>query len=131
MAKRMLLVSEDAMKRLQPQQIPAAASARDSLDSEMNEILSNHSIPPEEKWKLYQQVLHRYLGVKDEPVKVEMTMPSKQEQSMDIGAVKQQQPLELKARPAEEGGYGDIAYRYAPTRFRNKVKQICDFISNN
>jgi hypothetical protein len=76
MARKMLLVPENAMKKL-----TAAVSRidggdsnkeRSDLDDEMTRILTDKTLKSAEKWKLYQQVLHRYLDVKDAPIKVTM-----------------------------------------------------------
>lgn len=64
-AKKMVVVPQELLSRVSGSQ---AASQSDStidgdLDSEMRRILEDKSTSDSDKWKLYQQVLRRYLHV--------------------------------------------------------------------
>ena len=66
--KRMVLVPEYTLERLQQQQkilTPPVTQTLRNLDVEMSEILSNKHLDDEEKAKLYNQALQRYLTFYD------------------------------------------------------------------
>jgi len=58
-AKKMLLVSPDVMNRVRG----LGDVAMDSLDEQMHKILNLKSISDVEKWKLYKEVLDKYLSL--------------------------------------------------------------------
>jgi len=64
----MVLVPENTLERMQRQQIltPPLTQTLKNLDSEMNDILSSKQLNDEEKAKLYNQVLQRYLTYYDQ-----------------------------------------------------------------
>ena len=56
---------------LQPQPRPKPpvdqrVKVMDTLDKNMNDIINRDDLPPDERLKLYDQSLHRYLNVHDE-----------------------------------------------------------------
>ena len=62
--RRMVLVPENKLERMQQRQqilTPPVTQTLKNLDSEMNDILSSKQLNDEEKAKLYNQVLQRYL----------------------------------------------------------------------
>ena len=66
--KRMVLVPEYTLERLQQRQkilTPPVTQTLRNLDVEMSEILSNKHLDDEEKAKLYNQALQRYLTFYD------------------------------------------------------------------
>ena len=76
----MVLAPEDTLERLQQrQQIlpPPVTQTLKNLDSEMGDILANKELDDEEKAKLYNQVLQRYLTFYDQrkgqPLHVKVT----------------------------------------------------------
>jgi len=81
-AKRMILVPENTLERLQQRQqiltLPMTQTLK-NLDSEMSDILSSEELDDEAKAKLYNQVLQRYLTYYDQrkgqPLHVKLTTP--------------------------------------------------------
>ena len=78
----MVLVPENAIERLQQRQqilTPPVTQTLKNLDSEMGDILSSNQLDDEEKAKLYNQVLQRYLTYYDQrkgqPLHVKLTTP--------------------------------------------------------
>ena len=78
--KRMVLVPEYTLERLQQQQkilTPQVTQTLRNLDVEMSEILSNKHLDDEEKAKPYNQALQRYLTFYDQwkaqPLHVKLT----------------------------------------------------------
>ena len=78
----MVLVPENTLERmLQRQQIltPPVTQTQKNLDSEMNDILYSKQLNDEQKAKLYNQVLQRYLTYYDQrkgqPLHVKLTTP--------------------------------------------------------
>jgi hypothetical protein len=57
----MVVVPQELIDRLRSDGGTAESSTSDSLDAEMNRILNDKRLDDREKWKLYQQVLQRYL----------------------------------------------------------------------
>ena len=67
--RRMVLVPENTLERMQQRQqilTPPVTQTLKNLDSEMNDILSSKQLNDEQKAKLYNQVLHRYLTYYDQ-----------------------------------------------------------------
>ena len=62
-ATKMALVPHDTIQQIQqhPTDISPAAKATFALDNEMKDILNRNDLPEEEKLKLYNQILSRYL----------------------------------------------------------------------
>ena len=81
--RRMVLVPENTLERMQQRQqilTPPVTQTLKNLDSEMNDILSSKQLNDEEKAKLYNQVLQRYLTYYDQrkgqPLHVKLATPS-------------------------------------------------------
>ena len=80
--KRMVLVPENTLERLQQRQqiltSPVTQTLK-NLDSEMGQILSSKELNDDEKARLYNQVLQRYLTYYDQrkgqPLQVKLTPP--------------------------------------------------------
>lgn len=78
----MVLVRENTLERLQQRQqilTPPIAQTLRNLDSEMTDILSSKVLDDEQKAKLYNQVLQRYLSYYDQrkgqPLHVKISTP--------------------------------------------------------
>lgn len=81
-SKKMILVPQDFFSKLNQQNKEQSGLTND-LDTEMGAILDNSELGEKEKWVRYQQMLQRYLKLKDQerqPLKVTME-ESKQEAS--------------------------------------------------
>jgi len=71
-AKKLALVDPKTLDQLQADreykviQRPAAAVAKTSLSLDIGRILNDQSIPDDEKVKLYQNALRRYVNIRDE-----------------------------------------------------------------
>ena len=80
--KRMVLVPENTLERLQQRQqiltLPVTQTLK-NLDGEMGQILSSKELDDDEKARLYNQVLQRYLTYYDQrkgqPLQVKLTAP--------------------------------------------------------
>ena len=67
--RRMVLVPENTLERMQQRQqilTPPVTQTLKNLDSEMNDILYSKELNDEQKAKLYNQVLQRYLTYYDQ-----------------------------------------------------------------
>ena len=80
--RRMVLVPENTLERLQQRQqilTPTVTQTLKNLDSEMGDILASKQLDDEEKAKLYNQMLRRYLTYYDQrngqPLHVKLTTP--------------------------------------------------------
>ena len=80
--RRMVLVPENTLERMQQRQqilTPAVTQFLKNLDIEMNDILYSKQLNDEQKAKLYNQVLQRYLTYYDQrkgqPLHVKLTTP--------------------------------------------------------
>ena len=80
--KRMVLVPENTLERLQQRQqilTPPVTQTLRNLDSEMTDILSSKELDDEQKARLYNQVLQRYLTYYDQrkgqPLHVKISTP--------------------------------------------------------
>ena len=80
--RRMVLVPENTLERLQQRQqilTPPVTQTLKNLDSQMGDILESKQLGDEEKAKLYNQVLQRYLTYYDQrkgqPLHVKLTTP--------------------------------------------------------
>jgi len=78
----MVLVPENTQERMQQRQkilTPPVTQTLKNLDSEMNDILYSKQLNDEQKAKLYDQVLQRYLTYyeqrKGQPLHVKLTSP--------------------------------------------------------
>ena len=56
----MVLIPENASAQMYSS-MKSVESHQTRLDNEMNQILSRTDLSIDEKWKMYQQALHRYL----------------------------------------------------------------------
>lgn len=78
-AKKMILVPHDLLLKLNQQKQNQSGLTND-LDTEMTTLLDNEDLGEKEKWVRYQQMLQRYLKVKEQerqPLKVTMEEESK------------------------------------------------------
>ena len=80
--RRTVRVSENTLERMQQRQqilTPPATQTLKILDSEMNDILDSKGLNDEQKAKLYNQVLPRYLTYyhqrKGQPLHMKLTTP--------------------------------------------------------
>ena len=80
--RRMVLVPENTLERLQQRQqilTPPVTQTLKNLESQMGDILESKQLGDEEKAKLYNQVLQRYLTYYDQrkgqPLHVKLTTP--------------------------------------------------------
>src|SRR5258705_7703855 len=74
-AKKMYLLPSVEFERMKPKQ-ESYAAATSSLDSELRQILQRDPLDEEEKARLYQQVLQRYLTLRqkrdEEPIRLKL-----------------------------------------------------------
>ena len=89
--RRMVLVPENTLERLQQRQqilTPPVTQTLKNLDSQMGDILENKQLDDEEKAKLFNQVLQRYLTYygqrKGQPLHVKLMTPKRTETSKPV-----------------------------------------------
>ena len=141
--KRMVLVPENTLERLQQRQqilTPPLTQTLKNLDSEMNEILSSKEIDDEEKAKLYNQVLQRYLSYynqrKEQPLHVKLATPkpietSKPEEIEETSTETTEQETIPSAVEEEVIQSLPKLYKAAARQLLDKIKQNRDVLHWN
>ena len=136
--KRMVLVPENTLERLQQRQqilTPPVTQTLKNLDSEMTEILSSKQLDDEEKAKLYNQVLQRYLTYYDQrkgqPLHVKLTTPKpmetpKPEESKEKETSKDSSELETIPTAVEQE-----VMKSVPKLYKTGARQLLDKIKEN
>ena len=136
-AKRMVLVPETTLERLQQRQqilTPPVTQTLKKLESEMGDILSSKQLDDEEKAKLYNQVLQRYLTYydqrKSEPLHVKLTTPKpvetpKQEEAKET--TEEPAPVEKRALSTVE----QEVMKSVPKLYKSGARQLLDKIKEN
>ncbi|KAL9973270.1 hypothetical protein ACROYT_G019700 [Oculina patagonica] len=135
-AKRMVLVPENTLDRLQQRQsilTPPVTQTLKNLDGEMNEILSSKELDDEQKAKLYNQVLQRYLTFYDQrkgqPLHVKLTTSKP--------AAEKPQPEESKESQQEEAqetistAVEQEVMKSVPKVYKTGARQLLDKIKEN
>ena len=136
--KRMVLVPENTLERLQQRQqilTPPVTQTLKNLDSEMTEILSSKQLDDEEKAKLFNQVLQRYLTYYDQrkgqPLHVKLTTPKpvetpKPEESKEKETSKDSSELETIPTAVEQE-----VMKSVPKLYKTGARQLLDKIKEN
>lgn len=135
--KRMVLVPEYTLERLQQQQkilTPPVTQTLRNLDVEMSEILSNKHLDDEEKAKLYNQALQRYLTFYDQrkaqPLHVKLTSSKAEEtplQQEKSDTLTESQPNET----SEDTAIEEEVMRSVPKVYKTGARQLLDKIKDN
>ena len=132
----MVLVPENTLERLQHRQqilTPPLTQSLRNLDTEMNEILSSKEIDDEQKAKLYNQVLQRYLSYYDQrkaqPLHVKLTTPK------PIETPKPEEIKETSTETAEEEtiptAVEQEVMKSVPKIYKTGARQLLDKIKDN
>ena len=133
-AKRMVLITENTLERLQNRQqilTPPLTQSLKNLDGEINEILSSKELDDEEKAKLYNQVLQRYLTYynqrKGQPLHVKLTTPKivenpKPEENKETESA----DVETIPTAVEQG-----VMKSVPKVYKTGARQLLDKIKEN
>ena len=135
-AKRMVLVPENTLERLQQRQqilTPPVTQALKNLDSEMTDILSSNQLDDEEKAKLYNQVLQRYLTYYDQrkgqPIHVKLTTPK------PVETPKQEEAKYTTEEPAPEkpvlSTVEEEVMKSVPKLYKSGARQLLDKIKEH
>ena len=142
--KRMVLVPENTLERLQQRQqilTPPVTQTLKNLDSEMGDILSSKQLDDEQKAKLYNQVLQRYLTYYDQrkgqPLHVKLTTskqvetPKPDEESKETS--KESTEVETIPSAVEEEVIESVPklYKAAARQLLDKIKQNRDVLHWN
>ncbi len=137
-AKRMVLVPENTLERLQQRQhilTPPVTQTLKNLDSEMTAILSSKQLDDEEKAKLYNQVLQRYLTYYDQrkgqPLHVKLTTAKsvetpKPEESKEKETSKDSSEFETIPTAVEQE-----VMKSVPKLYKTGARQLLDKIKEN
>ena len=134
--KRMVLVPENTLERLQQRQqilTPPVTQTLKNLDSEMTNTLSSTQLDDEEKAKLYNQVLQRYLTYYDQrkgqPLHVKLTTPKPVETPKPEGT------KETSEEPAPEktvlSTVEQEVMKSVPKLYKSGARQLLDKIKEN
>ena len=129
----MVLVPENTLERLQQRQqilTPPVTQTLKNLDSEMGDILSSKQLDDEEKAKLYNQVLQRYLTYYDQrkgqPLHVKVTTPKPTETSKPEESENPQEPAtEAETAPA---AVEQEVMKSVPKLYKTGARQLLDKI---
>ena len=140
----MVLVPENTLERLQQRQqilTPPVTQTLKNLDSEMGNILSSKQLDDEQKAKLYNQVLQRYLTYYDQrkgqPLHVKLTTskqvetPNPDEESKETS--KESTEVETIPSAVEEEVIESVPklYKAAARQLLDKIKQNRDVLHWN
>ena len=140
----MVLVPENTLERLQQRQqilTPPVTQTLKNLDSEMGDILSSKQLDDEQKAKLYNQVLQRYLTYYDQrkgqPLHVKLTTskqvetPNPDEESKETS--KESTEVETIPSAVEEEVIESVPklYKAAARQLLDKIKQNRDVLHWN
>ena len=135
-AKRMVLVPENTLERLQQRQrilTPPVTQTLKNLDSEMSDILSSNQLDDEEKAKLYNQVLQRYLTYYDQrkgqPIHMKLTTPK------PVDSPEQKEAKDTTEQPAPEKSVlstvEEEVMKSVPKLYKSGARQLLDKIKEH
>ena len=134
--KRMVLVPENTLERLQQRQqilTPPVTQTLKNLDSEMGDILSSKQLDDEQKAKLYNQVLQRYPTYYDQrkgqPLHVKLTTPKQVETSKPDEESKEtsKESTEVETFPSAV----EEVIKSVPKLYKAAARQLLDKIKDN
>ena len=135
--RRMVLVPENTLERMQQRKqilTPPMTQALKTLDSEMNDMLSSKQLYDEEKAKLYNQVLQRYLTYYDQrkgqPLHVKLATPKsletpKPEESKESSKESTEEETTIPTAVEEE------VMKSVPKIYKSGARQLLDKIKEN
>jgi len=135
---RMILVSENTLERMQQHQqilTPSVTQTLKNLDSEMNDILYCKRLNDEQKAKLYNQVLQRYLTYYDQqkgqPLHVKLTTPkpvetSKPEESEETSTESTPEAETIPSSAVEQEVMKSVPklYKAGARQLLDKIKEL-------
>ena len=126
----MVLVTENTLERLQQRQqilTPPVTQTLKNLDSEMTDILSSKQLDDEEKAKLYNQVLQRYLTYYDQrkgqPLHVKLTTPKPVETKPEASEKSQEPTTEVETIPS---AVEEEVIKSLPKLYKCRARQLLD-----
>ena len=133
----MVLVPENTLERLhQRQQIltPPVTQTLKNLDSEMTDILSSKQLDDEEKAKLYNQVLQRYLTYYDQrkgqSIHVKLTTPKPVETPKPEEESKETSKESTEAETTPSAVEQEVI-KSVPKLYKAGARQLLDKIKEN
>ena len=134
--KRMVLVPENTLERLQQRQqilIPPIIQTLKNLDSKITDILSSKELDDEQKARLYNQVLQRYLTYYDQrkgqPLHVKISTPKAVETPK---AEENEQPTEEPApEKAISSAVEQEVMKSVPKIYKAGARQLLDKIKEH
>ena len=134
--KRMVLVPENTLERLQQRQqilTPPVTQTLKNVDSEMTDILSSKQLYDEEKAKLYNQVLQGYLTYNDQrkgqPLHVKLTTHKPVETPKPESSEQSQEPTtEVETIPS---AVEEEVIKSLPKLYKSGARQLLDKIKQN
>ena len=133
----MVLVPENTLERLQQRQqilTPPVTQTLKNLDSEMGDILSSTQLDDEQKAKLYNQVLQRYLTYYDQrkgqPLHVKLTNPKPVETPKPDEESKEtsKESTEVETTPS---AVEEEVIKSVPKLYKAAARQLLDKIKDN
>ena len=136
--RRMVLVPENTLERMeQRKQIltPPVTQTLKNLDSEMNDILSSKQLNDEEKAKLYNQVLQRYLTYYDkrkaQPLHVKLTTPKPMETLKPEESSEETSKESPEAETIPTSAVEQEVIKSVPKLYKAGARQLLDKIKEN
>ena len=136
--RRMVLVPENTLERMQQRQqilTPPVTQTLKNLDSEMNDILSSKQLNDEEKAKLYNQVLQRYLTYYDkrkaQPLHVKLTTPKPVETPKPEESSEETSKESSEAETIPTSGVEQEVIKSVPKLYKAGARQLLDKIKEN
>ena len=135
--RRMVVVPENTLERLQQRQLILTSPLTQTLKnlySEMTDILSSKQLDDEEKAKLYNQVLQRYLTYYDQrkgqPFHVKLTTPKPVETSKPDEESKEasKESTEVETTPS---AVEEEVITSVPKLYKAEARQLLDKIKEN
>ena len=144
--RKMIVIPQELLERLQSptsghQSSPEVKRSYKSLDDEMEEIRNNKKIEDSEKWKLYNQVLQRFLNIasnKRKPVNLPIVNNALGEEILEEqeeeGAVGHQQPIQQQQQQQQQRTYPgqieEIVETFS-TSYKSDARNLLRYISRD
>ena len=134
----MVLVPENTLERMQQQQqilTPPVTQTLKNLDSEMNDILSSKQLNDEQKAKLYNQVLQRYLMYydqrKSQPLHVKLTTPKPVETLKPAESEETSKGSTAEAETIPNSAVEQEVMKSVPKLYKAGARQLLDKIKEH
>jgi len=138
-ARKMVLVPEETLSRFRNSSSSNAfadplATESSTLDFEMQRILARKDLHPHDKWKLYQQSLHRYLQLADQsrqPLKLEIESKLPLQTGMEVAAAESTEMPNNDLQHVQQQLSIDDIVQFMPQNRQQKAKVLLNSLKTN